>query len=288
MVRMRMLVWLAGCLVLASTSEARPLGTFRWQLQPFCNVITATVEQRGNAFLLTGSDNQCGANTLPVMGVAALKPNGSVGIGLTIMDPGGRVAQIDATLNLGNVSGPWRDGDGNGGFFAFNPGAAGGSPRPAARALVIAGQLTPGAVTRESLAPDVFAGTGAASTAARSDHLHDDRYLTRSALGSLGLVGRARIEANGAIATQHSSNGRTMTVTKGPTGHYFVAFPGFATQPAANQSLFVTGKGGNPSYCNVNFFTQSTGDDALYVTVQCWSSLLDAEADSGFYILVIA
>jgi hypothetical protein len=285
MARIRVWVLLAGCLGLAGTSQAQTLGTFRWQLQPYCNVVTITVEQRGNAFLLTGSDNQCGANAAPVMGVAALKPDGTIGIGLTIMDPGGRPAQIDATVNLGNVSGPWRDVDGNSGFFAFNPGAAAGAPRPAARALVVAGQLTPGAVTRTTLAPDVFAGSGAASTAARSDHLHDDRYLTRGELGPVGLVGRARVASSGAITSQHLSNGQVMTVTKGPTGVYFVGFPGFATPPVDNHTVLVGAAGGFPSSCVVNFVTQSNG--ALHATVVCYNHS-GVEADSGFFILVMA
>lgn len=286
MSHVRIWVLLAGCLGLAYTSEAQSLGSFRWQLQPYCNVITATVEQRGNAFLVTGSDNQCGAGTAPAMGVAALRPDGSVGIGLTIMEPGGRVAQIDATLNLGNVSGPWRDGDGNSGLFAFNPGAASGLPRPAARGLVIAGQLTPGAVTQETLAPNVFAGTGGASTAARSDHLHDDRYLTRGELGVLGLVGRAKITSSGAVASQYLSNGQLMTVIKGPAGAYFVTFPGFAPPPVANHTLLVGAHGGSPATCVVNFIAQPS-DGALHATVVCYNSS-GVETDSGFFILVIA
>lgn len=286
MARIRVWVLLAGCLGLAASSQAQSLGTFRWQLQPYCNMLTMTVEQRGNAFLLTGSDNQCGANAAPAMGVAALKPDGTIGIGLTIMDPGGRLAQIEATVNLGNVSGPWRDGDGNSGFFAFNPAAPTGTPRPAARALVLAGQLTPGAVTRSSLAPDVFSGSGAASTAARSDHLHDERYLTRGELGPVGLVGRARVESSGAIASQYLSNGQVMTVTKGPSaGIYFVGFPGFAS-PAGNQTVIVGAAGGLASSCVVNFVTQS-GVGGLHATVVCYNHS-GVEADSGFFILVIA
>ena len=41
----------------ASASSAQNLGTFRWQLQPFCNVVSLAVEQQGAAFQLTGFDD---------------------------------------------------------------------------------------------------------------------------------------------------------------------------------------------------------------------------------------
>ncbi len=33
--------------LLAAGANAQTLGTFRWQLQPFCNVVTVTVIQHG-------------------------------------------------------------------------------------------------------------------------------------------------------------------------------------------------------------------------------------------------
>ena len=36
-----------AALIVAVAAEAQSLGTFRWQLQPYCNVITVTVVQDG-------------------------------------------------------------------------------------------------------------------------------------------------------------------------------------------------------------------------------------------------
>ena len=45
----------ALCLALSSTSAyAQSRGTFRWQLQPFCNVITVDVTQHGAIYVLDG------------------------------------------------------------------------------------------------------------------------------------------------------------------------------------------------------------------------------------------
>lgn len=176
-------VWVLVCVLLSwGRSEAQMLGTFVWQFQPYCNVLTVTVEQRGGAYLLTGADYACGGTTAPAMGVATLNPDGrTVAIGLTIVTAEGTVSQVRATVNLADFSGEWQDQDGNSGRFAYNPGAVfSGTPRPAPRTQVVAGQLTAGAVTPETLAPSVFAGSGVAATAARSDHTHDDRYLPRA------------------------------------------------------------------------------------------------------------
>ena len=45
----------------ASAVEAQSLGSFSWQLQPFCNYLTVTVTQQGSLYTLDGYDDQCGA-----------------------------------------------------------------------------------------------------------------------------------------------------------------------------------------------------------------------------------
>lgn len=42
-----------------SPAAAQSIGTFRWQLAPYCNVVTAVVTQMGAVYRLDGSDNQC-------------------------------------------------------------------------------------------------------------------------------------------------------------------------------------------------------------------------------------
>ena len=45
----------------ASVASAQSLGTFRWQLQPYCNVISITITQEGATYRLSGWDDACGA-----------------------------------------------------------------------------------------------------------------------------------------------------------------------------------------------------------------------------------
>jgi len=148
-------------LVLAgvSVAGAQPLGTFRWQQQPYCNVLTLNVVQSGGIYQLDGYDDQCGATTrAAVVGIAFINPNGTVGIGLTLVTtPGGTPLHIDATLNLPAISGDWRDSAGATGPFVLTPGAAiPGAPRPAPRAVFPAG-LSAGGTTIGNVAPPVAA-----------------------------------------------------------------------------------------------------------------------------------
>jgi hypothetical protein len=152
--------WLAGCLVcvagqvLVEPALAQPLGTFRWQFAPYCNVVTLTVVQTGAIFALDGFDDQCGSGqAASATGTAFPNPNGSIGLGLNlVLTPGGAPSHVDVTIQAATLSGTWRDSAGGSGTFVFRPGAgSGGAPRP-----------TSGAVA--------FAGPGTAATAARSDH----------------------------------------------------------------------------------------------------------------------
>ena len=47
------------------TAGAQPLGTFSFQLAPYCNVVTLNVRQDGAVYTLDGFDNQCGASAAP-------------------------------------------------------------------------------------------------------------------------------------------------------------------------------------------------------------------------------
>src|SRR5262245_16165508 len=77
-------------LMTAATASAQVLGTFRWQLAPFCNVVTLTVVQNGPAFSLHGTDDQCGAPRFAaVSGSAHLNPDGTAGLAFTVMRPDG-------------------------------------------------------------------------------------------------------------------------------------------------------------------------------------------------------
>lgn len=149
---------------------AQVMGTYRWQTQPYCNVVTLTIVQQGPAFQLSGSDDLCGAGTAPVTGTAVVAAGG-VGMGLAVALPNGRVAHLSTTVSVANFAGTWTDSDGNTGPFAFVNASTGGSPRPAPTTAAI--------ITSAQLAPGIFGGTGIATTVARGDHNHDSRYYTQ-------------------------------------------------------------------------------------------------------------
>lgn len=219
----RTLVLVGWALVLGGDAAAQSLGTFKWRLEPFCNVITVTVTQVGGTYRLEGVDDQCGAATqASVMGTAFLNVNGTIGLGFTIVaTPGGAPVAVDATVTLPSVQGTWRDSAGRTGDFIPTQGpATSGVPRPASEGLgaaavdttqiqrriasgcpagqavrtvnqdgtvvcqstsggggtitgVRAGAGLTGGGTSGAVALDVvFAGTGTASSVARSDHRH--------------------------------------------------------------------------------------------------------------------
>jgi hypothetical protein len=120
-------------LLAAGTAAAQPLGAFRWQLQPYCNVLTLDVVQRGGVYTLDGFDDQCGAgDRASATGTATLNADGSVMIGLTLVtSPGASPAHVSVRLSPATLSGMWSDSGGLSGPFAFGPPMpAGGSPRP--------------------------------------------------------------------------------------------------------------------------------------------------------------
>lgn len=127
----RSLLSLAAVVLTASLASAQSLGTFKWQLQPFCNVVAVNVTGVAGVYTVEGFDDQCGAPTrAPLTGVATPNPDGSIGFGLNIVStPGGRGIQVDARIAIATLGGSWSDSAGNSGTFAFNTNT-GGSPRP--------------------------------------------------------------------------------------------------------------------------------------------------------------
>jgi hypothetical protein len=158
--------------------HAQVIGTFSWQTQPFCNVVTVTVIQLGGVFQLTGNDSLCGAGSAPVAGTAVSSGN-AVAFGFTVVLSSGRAAHISAAINLVTFSGTWSDADGNTGAFVF-AGNSGGSPRPVPASAA--------SITVNQFSAAIYGGTGAANTIARSDHMHDDRYFTRAELSGLSAA----------------------------------------------------------------------------------------------------
>lgn len=117
----------------AVDAQAQPLGTFRWQLQPYCNVVVVNAAQDGSVYTVDGYDDLCGASQrASVVGMAFLNPDGTIGFGLTIVAaPGAAPTQVYATASPVTGSGAWTDSAGASGTFVLTPGAgSGGSPRP--------------------------------------------------------------------------------------------------------------------------------------------------------------
>lgn len=284
----------AGAVALAMAAGAsqppvaaqQSLGTFRWGMQPYCNVVTFVVEaQAGTAFTLTGYDDRCGSGAprAAAGGTAVQNADGSIALGFTIVAPDGVGTHVNATVDLATVSGTWRDESGNTGTFAFNPAATSGSPRPAP--LVHTVLIAPAAVTPDKLAATVFAGTGIAGTAARSDHAHDD-LVSSSVLGSRGLLAQAEVSGD-TFRFQRSSNGATLTVTHTSVGRYLIQLPGFGGSVLFDQSVQVTassvGTGVFWRTCGVVQRTQTQLD--LSVLVDCFNSSFE-RADASFFITV--
>lgn len=182
-------------LTVAHTASAQPLGGFRWQLQPYCNVLTLNVTQSGAIYTLDGVDDQCGAGQkASVVGTAFLNPDGTVGMGLTtVIAPGGAPVHIDARIGLASLAGPWRDSAGNGGTFAFTPGAGtGGALRP-----VTANGLAPSSVTSAQIASGAVGGAqiNTSQVQARvSGECPIGRYMVAVGVNGTALCGRLYAE----------------------------------------------------------------------------------------------
>lgn len=134
--RLRDVVWtgmvVAGCL--PGRASAQTIGTFRWQTQPYCNVLTLDVTQTGSGFRVEGTDDQCGAGAdkASAIGTAFQNPDGTIGFGLSlVLAPGGTAVHIDAAITPGAFNGVWHDSGGLRGPFVLRSGAgSGGPPRP--------------------------------------------------------------------------------------------------------------------------------------------------------------
>ena len=112
-------------------ASAQPLGSFSWQLQPFCNRVTVNVTQNGAIYALDGFDDLCGgAERAALVGLATANADGTISFGLNIVVPGGQPVHVEARITFPSLGGTWRDSFGNGGNFAFGANA-GGNQRPA-------------------------------------------------------------------------------------------------------------------------------------------------------------
>jgi len=219
-VRTLLLAFLLHVVGAWTPASAQVLGVFRWQMQPYCNVVTFTVIQQGPTYQLTGNDSLCGAPAwAPATGTATPNPNGTISLGFNIVLPSGATAHVSANVSLATISGTWTDADGNTGPFLFNPPAVGGPTRPEPTRSVL--------ITSTQLAASIFAGTGAATTIARSDHTHDDRYFTEAETVALVTdAGAAVVEStSGFPSITPEYNVVTQVVTTPKAGRLLVNMP---------------------------------------------------------------
>ncbi|MGE0816736.1 MAG: hypothetical protein AB7O28_10155 [Vicinamibacterales bacterium] len=203
----------------AAAADAQPLGTFRWQQQPYCNVLTVGIVHAAGVYQVDGVDDQCSAaRKASVVGLAFPNPDGSIGLGLTIVTtPGGTPLHLDATISPGSGSGTWRDSAGNSGAFVLTPGSAsGGPPRPAPRVEFPAG-LSAGGTTIVNLAPPA-----AASDAATKGYVD-------AAIGS-GIEFAASDAATSVSSTSATPTlALSVTLTAPGPGYVEVAFSSYLT-----------------------------------------------------------
>ena len=154
----------------ATPAAAQPLGTFRWQFQPFCNVLNLAVTATPSGFRMEGTDDQCGGAPGSAIGMAYPKADGTVGVGLTLVFASAVPLHVDGTIIPGaGFNGSWSDSVGRAGTLAFTPGAGTGGPlRPVVAPVVTYGTTVdqpPGSADR-GLSVRVSTDTGAASDAA--------------------------------------------------------------------------------------------------------------------------
>jgi hypothetical protein len=213
-----MMVGLTAGLMLAVAAEvgAQSLGTFTWQQQPYCNLITVNVVQQGSVYQLDGYDDQCGAGTrASVTGMAFPNPNGTIGIGLTVVTTSSATAaplHVSASLTLPSVSGTWKDSTGGTGSFVYYAGGAvTGASRPTPVTAFPSG-LSVSNNTITNVAPPVNA-----SDAATKGYVDGGIATTRSY--ALGLASRSRnftaIGARSSAATETAYGCLELSTTSG-------------------------------------------------------------------------
>ena len=119
-------------LVFASSASAQVFGTFNFQMQPYCNVVTMTITQIPTGFTLDGFDDQCAAlKRASLVGMATLNPDGTVGVTFTIVTaPAGKGVHVSAVISPVTGSGTWTDSVANTGTFVLAGAVPGLPPRP--------------------------------------------------------------------------------------------------------------------------------------------------------------
>jgi hypothetical protein len=104
----------------AAVGAQTVLGTFHWQLAPYCNTLTLTVVQDAAGIRLQGTEDRCDPVYLPqsVEGSAALTSGNTAVISLSSGIPGGfsfQGTRIFMILDVTTLNGSWADDAGRSG-----------------------------------------------------------------------------------------------------------------------------------------------------------------------------
>lgn len=264
------------------SASAQFLGSFRWQLQPFCNTLTLGVTQTGGIFTLDGVDDLCeGTTRASAVGIAFPRPDGSIGVGLTlVLASGAAPLHLNATIDMSTISGTWHDSGGNSGAFIFNPAISPGSPRPAPKTVFPSG-LSAGNTTIINVAPPVN-GTDATNKSYVDDKVSS---AVSSASYWLNIRGDASIRS-----TSPAMNGATVVrAPSQPVGFYCIRFPPGSSiqgEAAVGSVQQTSGGDGQPFRLTVTTtFGSQCNSTNFDVAVQTYNAA-GALADLAFIVFV--
>ncbi|WP_141398082.1 hypothetical protein [Nitrosomonas ureae] len=109
------------------------LGTFKWNLYPFCNILTVTVTKHDISYTAIGEENHCGIYTSPVRGsfVEQFRNDMPAISGSFTLESSiffSRILIFIENIDEG-LNGVWQDTSGNSGNLIFNPTQNPGLPR---------------------------------------------------------------------------------------------------------------------------------------------------------------
>ncbi len=198
-------------LTMSAAVDAQVLGSFTWQTQPYCNVVTLTIIQQGNVYQVAGKDDLCGAGTAPITGTAVAGGSG-IALGFSISPPAGVPVHVSATFNLTNFSGTWSDDFRNGGTFAFAGNAVGPS-RPTLGLPISGGNGEGvGGTICTSVGVEVF-------TRDRMGNFVDSRFsfiIPGFANGQIRATGSIRNGTSNLISVEHPRAGAYCLVFSNP------------------------------------------------------------------------
>lgn len=117
-IRVALLAVLTAVAFPAAASAQGPLspvslGTFHWQLQPFCNTLSLTIIQEGGQFRVQGTESCDAADvSQPVHGMATADAAGTIYFSVRTSFPGGSSSEgtwVWASLSLATLNGNWQD-----------------------------------------------------------------------------------------------------------------------------------------------------------------------------------